>query len=139
MKFINIGIVVLLTLATASNLDAQKLYTWTDENGNLHITDQPPPKSAEIEDVTTYRERTPQELERIQQEKEKQRRDLVKEDQVEKARQAEIEAREADQRAKEAVEQAQEVYEANREYIRRLSTNRDRRKQFRKRIQRLKN
>ena len=47
---------------------AQKLYTWTDENGILHITDHPPPQRAQIEEVVTYKERTPEEQQAIDRE-----------------------------------------------------------------------
>ena len=138
MKLIKLSAVLLLIFFAGSSLGAQKLYTWTDETGVLHITDKPPPKRARIKDVTKYREKTPQELDAIQREKEDLRRKYEKEEQIERARQSELQAREADQRANEAVKQAREKYEQNLEYIKRLSTTRDKRKQFRKRIQRLK-
>ena len=138
MKPIKLSVVLLLILFAGSNLGAQKLYTWTDEKGVLHITDNPPPKRARIKDVTKYREKTPQEIDAIQREKEDLRRKYEKEEQIERARKSELQAREADQRANEAVKQAQEKYEHNLEYIKRLSTTRDKRKQFRKKIQRLK-
>ena len=69
MKPIKLSVVLLLILFAGSNLGAQKLYTWTDEKGVLHITDNPPPKRARIKDVTKYREKTPQEIDAIQREK----------------------------------------------------------------------
>ena len=71
MKLFNLIVSLLVILSVASPLNAKKLYTWTDEKGVTHITDQPPPQSAEIKDVSTYREKTPQELEAIRLEKEK--------------------------------------------------------------------
>ena len=139
MKPFNLTVALLVILSSASYLNAQKLYTWTDEKGVLHITNQPPPKSAKVKDVTTYKEKTPQELDATQLETEKLRQKYKKEEQIERARQAELQAREADERAKEAMQEAQEVYEYNREYVRKLSTTREKRKQFRKKIQRLKN
>ena len=137
MKILRMSAVLVLILFAGSHLNAQKLYTWTDEKGVLHITDKPPPKSAKIKDVTTYKERTRQELDAIRQESEERRRKYEKDELIEKARQAELKAKEADELAEEAVEQAQEQYEYNREYVRRLSTTKKKRKKFRKRIQRL--
>ena len=35
-------------------LPAAEIYTWTDKDGNLHITEHPPPKGAKLKEVTTY-------------------------------------------------------------------------------------
>ena len=131
---------LLLTLLTAINLNAQKLYTWTDENGIVHIADQPPPEKDRTEDVEVlrYDEKTPQELETIQHKKENLRRQFDREERIEKARQAEIQAREAEEKAQAAAQQAQEEFESNNEYIRRLTSTRNKRKQFRKRVDRIK-
>ena len=48
---------MLLFFVTAE-LSADKLYTWTDEKGNLHITEHPPPKNAKTKDVMTYQPQT---------------------------------------------------------------------------------
>jgi hypothetical protein len=129
---------MLFSLFAASLLGAQKLYTWTDENGVLHITEQPPPKSAKVEDVRTYKERTPEELEAIERRKEKLRRELERENQLEKKREAQLKAQEADDEAQKALGQAEEDYEKNKAYIDKLSNRKWKRKKFRKRIDRLK-
>ncbi len=131
---------LLLTLLTALSLNAQKLYTWTDENGVVHITDQPPPETDRIEDVEVmkYDEKTPQEIEAIEHKKENLRRQFDREERIEKARQAEIQAREAEAKAQEALQQARKEFESNNEYIRRLTSTRNKRKQFRKRVDRIK-
>jgi hypothetical protein len=140
MKPIIILVGLLLTLLAALNLSAQKLYTWTDDTGVVHIGDRPPPKTDNIKDVEVikYREKTPQEIEAIQHKKESLRRKFDKEEQIEKARQAEIKAREAEKKAQEAMQQAQEEFEYNNEYIRRLTSTRNKRKKFRKRVDRIK-
>src|SRR5210317_1701856 len=130
MKTVNISVGLFLTLLVALNLNAQKLYTWTDEKGVMHLADQPPPEMDRVEDVDVirYEERTPQEIEAIQQKKEGLRRKFDREEQIEKARRAEIQAREAEERAQETVQQAQEEYEYNKEYIRRITSTRNKRK-----------
>jgi hypothetical protein len=140
MKPFCIAVGLLLTLLAALSLNAQKLYTWTDENGVVHLADQPPPKTDKVENVEVikYEEKTPQEIEAIQHKRENLRRKLDREEQIEKARRAEIQAREAEERAQEAVQKAQEEYEYNKEYIRRLTNTRNKRRKFRKRADRLK-
>jgi len=140
MKPFCIAVGLLLTLLATLSLNAQKLYTWTDENGVVHLADQPPPKTDKVEDVEVikYEEKTPQEIEAIQHKRENLRRKLDREEQIEKARRAEIQAREAKERAQEAVQKAQEEYEYNKEYIRRLTNTRNKRRKFRKRADRLK-
>jgi DNA repair exonuclease SbcCD ATPase subunit len=140
MKAFTILVGLFLTLLAALSLNAQKLYTWTDENGVVHLADQPPPEidRAENVEVFKYEEKTPQEIEAIQHKKENLRRKFDREEQIEKAHQAEIRAREAEERAQKTVQQAQEEYEYNNEYIRRLTSTKNKRKKFRKRVDRLK-
>ncbi len=140
MKPFTILVGLLLTLLAALSLNAQKLYTWTDENGVVHLADQPPPEIERVEDVEVikYEEKTPQEIEAIQHKKENLRRKFDREEQIEKARRAEIQAREAEERAQKTLQQAQEEYEYNNEYIRRLTSTKNKRKKFRKRVDRLK-
>ena len=138
MKPLVLTMVILIGLFGASHLSAQKLYTWTDENGVTHITDQPPPKRARVLNVMSYSKETPEETEAIQRRKEEFRRELDREEKLEQVRQAEVRARKAEEEAKQAMKQAEEEIAEKQEYIRRLSTTRDKRKQFRKRIERLK-
>ena len=79
MKYFTATAVVLFSIFTASLLGAQKLYTWTDESGVLHITDHPPPQKAQLEEVVTYKERTPEEQNAIERRKNKLRRELEQE------------------------------------------------------------
>ena len=44
----------IFTLITAFHLPASQIYTWIDKDGNLHITEHPPPKGAKLKEVTTY-------------------------------------------------------------------------------------
>ena len=140
MKPLIITVGLLLTLLAGISLSAQRIYTWTDKNGVVNISDQPPPESGRVEDIEVieYEKKTPQEIKAIQKQKEELRRKFDKERQLEKARQAEIKAGNAEEWAREAVKQAEEEFEYNNEYIRRLSSTKDKRKQFRKRIDRIK-
>lgn len=140
MKPLIITVGLLLTLLAGLSLSAERIYTWTDENGVVNLSDQPPPEPDRAEDIEVieYDKKTPQEIEAIQKQKEELHRKFDKERQLEKARQAEIQAGKAEKQAQEAVQQANEEFEYNNEYIRRLSSTRDKRKQFRKRINRIK-
>ena len=140
MKPIIITAGLLLTILAGLSLSAQRIYTWTDKNGIVNLSNQPPPQPDRVEniEVIDYDEKTPQEIEAIQKQKEELRRKFDNERQLEKARQAKIQAGKAEERAREAVKQAEEEFEYNNEYIRRLSSTQEKRKQFRKRIDRIK-
>ena len=43
---------------STSYLPAAEIYTWTDKDGNLHITKSPPPKGAKLKEVTPYSSKT---------------------------------------------------------------------------------
>ena len=57
MKYFITGIVVILSFFMTAELTADKVYTWTDENGNLHITQDPPPKKARLKETMDYQPR----------------------------------------------------------------------------------
>ena len=138
MRFLIAMAILLFSLFIASLLGAQKLYTWTDENGVLHITDHPPPPRAQVEEVVTYKERTPEELNAIQRRKNKLRQELDQEEQQAKVQDAQLKAKAADEDAQKSLEQAKKEYEKNKAYIDRLSNRKWKRKQFRITINRLK-
>lgn len=58
MKYLLMGISLSLLFFVTSELSADKLYTWTDEKGNVHITEDPPPKNAKNMKVMTYQPQT---------------------------------------------------------------------------------
>lgn len=139
MKFFSIVLGILVFGLMVLNSGAGQVYTWTDKNGNLHITDTPPPKNGTLKEVTPYREQTDQEIQETQQlQQEKQAARLKKEEQEQQIEEARRRAREADARAKQAVENAQKITSENDAYIRRLGSTQEKRKKFGKRIQRLK-
>jgi len=67
---------MLLFFVTAE-LSADKLYTWTDEKGNLHISETPPPKTARTKDVMTYKPQTEAQIQKI---KEDERREEMQDE-----------------------------------------------------------
>ena len=121
------------------DIGAQKLYTWTDDQGVIHITEDPPPHDASRESVTVYPPKSPQQIDAIERKKQQLRQDYKQFEKRQAVRQAEIEAREAQQRAQEAIQKVQQETEENQEYVRRLSSTQQKRRQFRKKIERIKN
>jgi len=138
VQFIILTVVCLIAISGAPPLYAQRIYTWTDENGVTHFTDQAPPTNARVEDVFKYREKTPQEQAVIERKIEKLRQSNQRQDKIDAARRAEVAAREAENRAAKAVENAREETQENQDYVRQLSNRKWKRKQFRKRIERIK-
>lgn len=54
MKYFLTGIGIILSFFMTAELAADTVYTWTDENGKLHITQDPPPKRAKLKDTMDY-------------------------------------------------------------------------------------
>jgi hypothetical protein len=54
MKYFLIGIWIILSFVMTAELTADTVYTWTDENGKLHITQDPPPKKAKLKETMDY-------------------------------------------------------------------------------------
>lgn len=136
MKFLTIIIGILLLGFLSSELIAGQVYTWTDENGNLHVTDTPPPANSKVKDVLEYREKTAAELQELQ--NREQRRDAKREQEskIRGVEEAKRRARHADKAAQLAVEEANRITQEVETYVRRLGSTKEKRKQFRKRIQR---
>ncbi|UCF90251.1 MAG: DUF4124 domain-containing protein [Desulfobacterales bacterium] len=128
---------LLLSLAI-SNALADKLYTWTDEKGHLHITDEPPPHTAKVRDVIEYAPRSLQELNAIHAREEKRSQERQRDSQSQqKVLEAKRRAEDAEIRAKEAVQHAEEVTRSTQKYIWRLGSTIEKKRRFRKRIQAL--
>ncbi|MBW2486437.1 MAG: DUF4124 domain-containing protein [Deltaproteobacteria bacterium] len=136
MKFLAIIICAFLSGIFYSNLFAGQVYTWTDENGNLHVTDTPPPSKSKIKDTLEYQEKTAAEIQALQDRKGLRNREREQEADRNRVEEAKKRAREADQAAQEAAEQADQITQEVEVYVRRLGSTKEKRKQFRKRIQR---
>ena len=92
MQFTLLTVVCLMAISGAPHLYAQQIYTWTDENGVTHLTDKAPPKNARVEDVTKYKEKTPQEQDAIERKIEKLRQSNERQDKIDAAQRAVVEA-----------------------------------------------
>ena len=138
MKYFIAAAILIFCIFAASMTGAQTLYTWTDENGNLHITEKPPPKTAKIEEKVNYKERSPEEEAARQRRSEAFRQRLEQDKQRVENRVARSKASDAEKDAQKMKEQALEESEKNKAYVDKLSNRQWKRKKFRKRIERLK-
>ena len=136
MKFLIMSACILLVGFFNSSLIAGQVYTWTDENGNLHVTDTPPPPKSKIKDTLEFEEKTAAEIQQLQNRKKRRAEERGQEKVISSVEAAKRRARQADERAKEAVENAEQITNEAETYIKRLSSTKEKRKQFRKKIQR---
>jgi uncharacterized phage infection (PIP) family protein YhgE len=136
MKFFAIIISILLIGSPISGLIAGQVYTWTDEDGNLHVTDTPPPAKSKVKDTLEYQEKTAAQIQELKQ-RQGIRQDQKREETV--RRQADLAAKraaEADQAAQEASLKAAEAYENAMQTYNRYGKTKDKRKKFKKRLRR---
>jgi hypothetical protein len=99
MKLFCLGFTIIFFFATTGPLSADKVYTWTDKDGNLHITDQPPPEGANVRNVIKYKPQSEKEV------LENQRQQQMRENVVDRKQKSE-EAQNAEQKAQKAAEEA---------------------------------
>jgi len=128
MKYFLICVVIAGLFAASAGPRAAEVYTWTDENGNLHITQDPPPKKAKLKDTMTYQPQSAVkdlETERRQKAGDEAAAEKQKSDELLKARakaeQARREAEIAAGKAEEAARMAKEYIETHNrnQYMRR--------------------
>ena len=130
------AVVLLLTiLLPLSPLNAQTmLYTWTDAQGRVHITDTLPPADAKIKDVVEHTEPAPTEARQL--ENQQQRRVETRQDEQRRNEMEETlrRAREADDQARAAVQRAEEQTREAIDYRKRFGNTPSRRQEFKYKI-----
>jgi len=136
MKFFSIITGILLVGFLNSGLIAGQVYTWTDENGNLHVTDTPPPPKSKVKDTLEYQEKTAAEIQAL-----KQRQSIRDEQKQEESvrQQADAAAKravKADQDAQAASQKAADAYENAMRTYKIYGNTKDKRKKFKNRIRR---
>lgn len=120
MKTLYVICVGIMLLGPALQPDAANVYTWTDKDGVVHITDQPPPAGAEVVDVIPYQKQAPAQTEEIDRRQQELREQVIRDDQRREAEAARRRAREAEKRAQEAVERANRKTQYTNETIQNL-------------------
>ncbi len=119
------------------NLNADQLYTWTDQKGVMHISRTPPPPTGELEEVIEYTPQTEEEIRKIRQQQDIRRTERAKESSVQFARKARKIADDADKTAKEAKKRADEADQRAREFKNKVGNDTDRIKRNRSKIRKL--
>ena len=120
MKLFVLGFIIVFFFAAAGPLSADKVYTWTDKDGKLHITDQPPPESANVRDVIKYKPQSEEEVmknQRQQQMRENAEDRKRKKRKLEETQNAELKAQKAAEEAKIERDKADAAVKDAKEYI----------------------
>ena len=117
MKLFGLGFIILFFLATTGPLSAAKVYTWTDKDGKVHITDQPPPEGANVSNVMTYKPQSEKEV--LENDRKQQMREnaVDRKQKLEESQNAEQEAQKAAEEAKVAGDKADAAVKDAKQYI----------------------
>jgi len=117
MKILGLIFILVFLFATTGSLNADKVYTWTDKDGNLHITDQPPPEGANVRNVIKYKPRPEKEVQEIQRQQQIWINAAERKRKLEEAQKAKLEAQKAAEEAKIARGKANAAVKDAKEYI----------------------
>ena len=123
MKLFLAGLSLLLLCGVIPEVFADQVYTWTDKDGNMHITAEPPPKNARVKDIIEYEPQTDiavQDAEQQQDSEASVSRDEQASDEVRRTR---AQAEKARQEAETAIAKAEEATKAAEKYIETHSQN----------------
>jgi hypothetical protein len=117
MRYLLIGFVLVLIVLANSELSADTVYTWTDKDGNMHITAEPPPQNARVKDVITYEPRPEASVPDAEQRRDSETGAAPGEQESDAVRRARAKAEEARQEAEAARAKAEEATKAAEKYI----------------------
>jgi hypothetical protein len=135
MKAILVAAGLALVLAGATALHAQeKVYTWTDARGRIHITDEPPPSEASIKDIVEAPQLTSAETRERELDRQRRMERREADQQRSEVQEALRRAREADEQAQEAIRRADEQTQQAIDYRKRFGNTPSRRQQFKYKI-----
>jgi hypothetical protein len=117
MKTFLAGISLLLLFFANSEGFADQVYTWTDKDGNMHITAEPPPKNARVNEVLRYEPRPEQNTPNAQPERDVETEAPADKPVPEEILRARARAEKARKEAEIARAKAEELTKAAEEYI----------------------
>jgi len=117
MKALLAGISVVLLFFTNSGVFADQVYTWTDKDGNMHITAEPPPKNAKVKEVLNYEPQPEVSVTEDEQHQDSGARAEPGKQESAEVRQARARAEKARQEAEVARAKAEELTESAEKYI----------------------
>jgi len=113
-------IFALFLLCGSHILSAQTLFTWTDEAGVVHITENKPPEGIQIEEKLHYRKQPSKRPTESEENRKKGQTDLEKSEAIERAEIERRKANEAKQKAEEAFKKANQIKKETDEYIKKV-------------------
>ena len=113
-------IFALFLLCGSHILSAQTLFTWTDEAGVVHITENKPPEGIQIEEKLHYQKQPSKRPLEIEENRKKGQTDLEKSEAIERAEIERRKANEAKQKAEEAFKKANQIKKETDEYIKKV-------------------
>jgi hypothetical protein len=117
MKTILAGLSLLLLFFANAEVFADQVYTWTDKEGNMHITAEPPPKNARVKDVLTYESQPDNAVSDTEQRRDSKAAAAPGKPESDEVRQARTKAEKAKKEAEIASAKAEEVTKAAEKYI----------------------
>ena len=117
MKTVSAGLGLLLLFFANTEVFADQVYTWTDKDGNMHITAEPPPGNARIKDVIEYEPRTDETVSDEEQHRDSEAQVAPGEKETDELLQARARAKKARQEAETARTKAEEAAKAAEKYI----------------------
>ncbi|MGD2039159.1 MAG: DUF4124 domain-containing protein [Desulfobacterales bacterium] len=117
MKTYLTGISLLLLFFSNSEIFADQVYTWTDKDGNMHITAEPPPQNARVKDVITYEPRPEATAPDSEEPRDSETGAVAGEEESDEVRRARVRAEKARQEAEIARARAEEKTRAAEKYI----------------------
>jgi len=123
MRLFLAGLGLLLFCGVNPEVFADQVYTWTDKDGNMHITAEPPPRNAKIKDVIEYEPRVDETIPDTEQQRDSEAPVATGEQKSDEVRQARARAKKARQEAETARVKAEEATKAAEKYIETHSQN----------------
>ena len=117
MKTAITGLSLLLLFFANTEIFADQVYTWTDKDGNMHITAEPPPQNARIKDVIEYKPRADETVSDTENQRDSEALAGPSEQESDELRRARARAKKARQEADTARARAEEAAKAAEKYI----------------------
>ena len=113
-------IFALFLLCGSHILSAQTLFTWTDEAGVVHITENKPPEGIQIEEKLHYKKQPSKGPLEIEENRKKGQTNLEKFEAIERVEIERRKANEAKQKAEDAFKKANQIKKETDEYIKKV-------------------
>jgi len=123
MRLFLAGLSLLLLCGVNPEVFADQVYTWTDKDGNMHITAEPPPRNAKIKDVIEYQPRVDETISGTEQQQDSENPVAPREQESDEVLRAKARAKKARQEAETAKAKAEEATKAAEKYIETHSQN----------------